>query len=743
MSSKGNNSKEKDKETLSVTLRVQKAKKRDIGRNIIRIDPKTMEKLNIQTGDVISANGKKESAGIAWPSYPQDNGLGIVRVDSRLQKNTGSRIDDTIEIRKVKAETAQHVVLAPSNFSIKIDPRLESFVKRKLNNYPITMDDYIFISIGISREITFKVISMRPKGICVIKQDTVLNLSDRIIEEEEKGLKYITYEDVGGLDKEIQRVREMVELPLRHPSLFKRLGIDPPKGVLLRGPPGCGKTLLARAVANESEAHFISINGPEIMSKFYGESEKKLRKIFIEAEEKSPAIIFIDEIDAIAPKRETVTGEVERRVVAQLLALMDGLHGRGKVIVIGATNRPNSLDPALRRPGRFDREIEIKVPNEKGRREVFQIHTRNMPLDKKISLKEFSIITHGFVGADISAVCREAAMSALRRYLPKIDLESEIIDPELLEQIEVTQEDFEDALKEILPSGIREVFVEVPNVPWDQVGGLDDLKQQLIEAVEWPISNPALFSRMGISPPKGILLYGPPGCGKTLLARAVATESKANFISIKGPELLSKWVGESEKAIREIFRKAKMASPCIIFFDEFDSIAPSRGRHTSDSGVTEKVLSQFLTELDGLEVMKDIVVIAATNRPDILDPALIRPGRIDRILLVPQPDEKGRLEILKIFTKGMPLASNIELDSLNNMIEGFSGADIETWCREAAMIALRENIRARKVSLEHFKEARKIVNPTLSNEIIEWYEKFGEKLKSRRIEESKEDRLFV
>jgi len=743
MSSKGNNDKEKDTEMPSVTLRVQKAKKRDIGRNIIRIDPKTMEKLKIQTGDVIAVNGKKESAGIAWPSYPQDNGLGIVRVDSRLQKNTGTRIDDTIEIRKVKTQLAQNVVLAPSNFPIKNNPRFESFVKRKLNNYPITVDDYIFISIGISREITFKVISMRPNGVCIIKQDTILNISDRITEEAETGIKYISYEDVGGLDKEIQRVREMVELPLRHPSLFKRLGIDPPKGVLLRGPPGCGKTLLARAVANESEAHFISINGPEIMSKFYGESEKKLRKIFIEAEEKSPAIIFIDEIDAIAPKRETVTGEVERRVVAQLLALMDGLHGRGKVIVIGATNRPNSLDPALRRPGRFDREIEIKVPNEKGRREVFQIHTRNMPLDKKISLKEFSQITHGFVGADISAVCREAAMSALRRYLPQIDLESEMIDPELLEQIEVTKEDFEEALKEVLPSGIREVFVEVPNVPWEQVGGLDDLKQKLVEAVEWPLSHPTIFSRMGITPPKGILLYGPPGCGKTLLARAVATESKANFISIKGPELLSKWVGESEKAIREVFRKAKMASPCIIFFDEFDSIAPSRGRHTSDSGVTEKVLSQFLTELDGLEVMKDIVVIAATNRPDILDPALIRPGRIDRILLVPLPDENGRLEILKIFTKDMPLTSNIKLEELNEMIKGFSGADIETWCREAAMIALRENIRARKVSIEHFKEARKDINPTLTKEIIEWYEKFGEKLKSRRIEESKEERLFV
>ena len=725
------------------TLRVQKAKKRDIGRNIIRIDPEIMEKLNIQTGDVIALQGKKESAGIAWPSYPQDNGLGIVRIDSRLRKNTGTSIDDSIEIRKIDAKVAQNIVLAPASVKIRTNPRFESFVKRKLNNYPVTIDDIILISIGISREITFKVISLRPKGICIIKQDSSLHISERVTEEEERGANYITYEDVGGLDREIQRVREMVELPLRHPSLFKRLGIDPPKGVLLRGPPGCGKTLLAKAVANESEAHFISINGPEIMSKFYGESEKKLRKLFIEAEEKSPSIIFIDELDAIAPKRETVTGEVERRVVAQLLALMDGLHSRGKTIVIGATNRPNSLDSALRRPGRFDREIEIKVPNEKGRREVFQIHTRNMPLDKKISLKEFSQITHGFVGADISAVCREAAMSALRRYLPKIDLESEYIDPELLEQIQVTRNDFDQALKEVMPSGIRELFVEVPNVTWDQIGGLDDLKQKLVEAVDWPLSHPKIFSRMGITPPKGILLYGPPGCGKTLLARAVATESKANFISIKGPELLSKWVGESEKAIREVFRKAKMAAPCIIFFDEFDSIAPTRGRHTSDSGVSEKVLSQFLTELDGLEVKKDIVVIAATNRPDILDPALIRPGRIDRILLVPPPDEKGTLEILKIYTTDMPLTSNLKLSTLNQIVKGFSGADIETFCREAAMIALRENIRARKISEDHFKEARKLVNPSITQEIIDWYRKFGERLRLRRIEESKEDRLFV
>ena len=744
MSAKENDKKGPNSEDSQiVALRVQEAKKRDIGRNIARIDQETMEKLNIQTGDVIALSGKKESAGIAWPSYPQDSGLGIIRIDSRLKKNTGASIDETIQIRKVNAHPAQNIVLAPISVKIKLNPRFETFVKRKLNNYPVTIDDFIFISIGISREITFKVISIRPSGVCMIKPETALHISERITEDEERGADYVTYEDVGGLDREIQRVREMVELPLRHPSLFKRLGIDPPKGILLRGPPGCGKTLLARAVANESEAYFISINGPEIMSKFYGESEKKLRKIFIDAEEKSPSIIFIDEIDAIAPKRETVTGEVERRVVAQLLALMDGLHSRGKVIVIGATNRPNSLDPALRRPGRFDREIEIKVPNEKGRREVFQIHTRNMPLDKKISLKDYANITHGFVGADIMAVCREAAMAALRRYLPKIDLDSEMIDPELLEQMEITKDDFEEALKEVMPSGIREVFVEIPNVSWDQIGGLEELKQSLIEAVDWPLSHPKIFERMGINPPRGILLYGPPGCGKTLLARAVAHESKANFISIKGPELLSKYVGESEKAIREIFRKAKMAAPCIIFFDEFDSIAPSRGRHTTDSGVSEKVLSQFLTELDGLEVKKDIVVIAATNRPDILDPALIRPGRIDRMLLVPPPDEIGRLEILKIFTKDMPLANNIDLDVLNKLLNGFSGADIETLCREAGMIALRENIRARKITKEHFKQATELINPSILPEVIKWYEKFGEKFKSRIIEQSKEDRMVM
>jgi len=727
-----------------IQLRIQKAKKRDIGRNIIRIDHEVMEQLNIKTGDVVAIKGKTESAGIAWPSYPQDSGLKIVRIDSRLRKNTGASIDDIIILRKVNAKVAKNVVLAPSEVKIRSNPRFESFVKRKLDNYPIMLNDTIFISIGISREITFKVIRTNPKGICVINNEqTILHISEKISEEEKLGISYITYEDVGGLDREIQRVREMVELPLRHPSLFKRLGIDPPKGVLLRGPPGCGKTLLAKAVANESEAHFISINGPEIMSKFYGESEKRLRKLFQEAEEKAPSIIFIDELDAIAPKREMVTGEVERRVVAQMLALMDGLHARGKVIVIGATNRPNSLDPALRRPGRFDREIEIKVPDEKGRYEVFLIHTRNMPLAEGITLKGLARNTHGFVGADISAVCREAAMSALRRYLPKIDLESEEIDPELLEQIEVVENDFNDALKEVTPSGIREVFVEVPRVKWEEIGGLDEIKQRLIESIDWPLSNPKVFERMGIKPPRGILLFGPPGCGKTLLARAIATETKANFISIKGPELLSKWVGESEKAIREIFRKAKLASPCIIFFDELDSIAPRRGGHYGDSGVTERVISQLLTELDGLEQTKDLIVIAATNRPDILDPALIRPGRIDRLLLVPAPTKEDRKLIFEIFIKDMPLASDVVLDELLDITNSFSGADIESLCREAAMVALRENINKRKVSKIHFKKALEYVHPTLTDDIIKFYQEFEKILRRGSIEKKPEEQFFV
>lgn len=719
-------------------LKVQDARKRDVGRSIIRIDAQSMTDLNVNTGDIIEIRRKDKddsTAAIAWPAYPQDQGLGIVRIDGRIRKNANVGLDDIITILKVEEKPTKTINLAPISVKIKPNTRFESFVKRKLLNLPIAKDDFIYITIGMSKEIVFKVVSIRPVGVSVIKQTTQLSINETATEEAPTGIPYITYEDLGGLDREIQLIREMVELPLKHPELFKRLGIEPPKGVLLRGPPGCGKTLLAKAVANESQAHFISINGPEIMSKFYGESEKKLRSLFKEAEEKSPSIIFIDEIDAIAPKRENVTGEVERRVVAQLLGLMDGLENRGRVVIIGATNRPNAVDPALRRPGRFDRELEIKVPNDAGRLEIFQIHTRNMPMDDTIKLQELARITHGYVGADIASLVREAGMAALRRYLPEINLDDEEIPVELLERMFVTKADFDSAFKEIIPSGIREVYIEVPSVHWSDVGGLGNVKQQLIEAVEWPLKNPEAYKRMGIDPPRGVLLYGPPGCGKTLLARAVATEAEGNFISIKGPELLSKWVGESEKAVREVFRKAKLASPCIIFFDELDSVAPRRGSVNTDSGVTERVISQLLTELDGLSSSKDIVLIAATNRPDILDPALIRPGRIDRLCYVPPPSVQEREEILKIFVKKMPLAKDVNIHLLAEKTDYFTGADIESLCREAAIRALRENIRTDKIQLVHFEKAFADIHPSASPEVCSWYEKFEESLKMKRLKD--------
>jgi transitional endoplasmic reticulum ATPase len=715
-------------------LKVQEARKRDVGRSIIRLDTKSMKELNVITGDIIEIQGKESNtAAIAWPAYPQDQGLDIVRIDSRVRKNANIGIDDMITVKKVEEKVAKSVLLAPVSLKIKPNTRFESFVKRKLLNFPIAKGDLIYINIGMTKEIIFRVVSIKPGGIALIKQGTILTINESNVDEVSSGIAYITYEDIGGLDREIQLVREMVELPLKHPELFQRMGIDPPKGVLLRGPPGCGKTLLAKAVANETQAHFISINGPEIMSKFYGESEKKLRGLFKEAEEKSPSIIFVDEIDAIAPKREAVSGEVERRVVAQLLALMDGLESRGRVVIIGATNRPNAVDPALRRPGRFDRELEIKVPGEKGRLDIIQIHTRKMPLDRTVNLNEVARITHGYVGADVASLVRETGMSALRRYLPDINLDDEEINAEFLETMFVSDDDFSNAFKEIIPSGIREVFIEIPSVHWEDVGGLNDSKQQLIEAVEWPIKNPEAYKRMGVNPPRGVLLYGPPGCGKTLLARAVATESEANFISIKGPELLSKWVGESEKAVREVFRKAKLASPCIIFFDELDSIAPSRGSSGTDSGVTERVLSQLLTELDGLSQTKEIILIAATNRPDILDPALIRPGRIDRLSYVPPPSVEDREAIFQIFTKEMPLAKEIDLKSLAAKTNFFTGADIESLCREAAIRALRENIRAKIIKLKHFEEALDAHHPSASTEVCDWYEKFEDTLKKRRL----------
>jgi transitional endoplasmic reticulum ATPase len=536
---------------------------------------------------------------------------------------------------------------------------------------------------------------------------------------EKKGIPRVTYEDIGGLHEEMRRTREMVELPLRHPELFQQLGIEPPKGVLLHGPPGCGKTLLAKAVANESEANFHAINGPEIMSKFYGESEKRLRGIFEKAEKESPSIIFIDELDAIAPKREEVTGEVERRVVAQLLALMDGLEARGNVIVIGATNRVNAIDPALRRPGRFDREIEIGVPDKRSRLEILQIHTRGMPLAKNVDLTILSDRSHGYTGADVAALCREAAMKALRRYLPEIDLELTHIPPEILEKMEVNLDDFMDAYREVTPTAMREVFLEVPTVRWDAVGGLDAVKQSLKESVEWPINQPQIFTEMGIEPPKGILLYGPPGCGKTLLARAVATESEANFISVKGPEIFSKWVGESEKAIREIFRKARMAAPTVIFLDEVDSLIPRRGSGYGDSGVTERVISQLLTEMDGLEALQNVVVIAATNRPDILDPALLRPGRFDRLIYVPAPDDDSRLEILKIHVKGIPLSDDVNLEGLVKSTKGYSGADIKALCGEAALTAVRR--KKKSVTLNDFKKAVEKMGPSITPDMENWY----------------------
>jgi transitional endoplasmic reticulum ATPase len=580
----------------------------------------------------------------------------------------------------------------------------------------------------LGHAIPFTVSKTRPHGIIKVTTETRLTILNEPAPEG-KGLPRTTYEDIGGLHEEIQRVREMVELPLRHPELFQRLGIEPPKGVLLHGPPGCGKTLLARAVANESEANFYSINGPEIMSKFYGESEARLREIFQQAQQNAPSIIFVDELDAIAPKREEVTGEVERRVVAQLLALMDGLSGRGNVIVIGATNRPGALDPALRRPGRFDREIEISVPDKRGRHEVLQIHTRGMPLAPDVDLNRLSAMTHGYTGADLSALGRETAMKALRRYLPQINLEEERIPPAVLEKMEVTMDDFNGAYKEVTPTAMREVYIEVSTVHWDDAGGLDDVKQHLKEAVEWPIKQPEIFTRLGIRPPKGILLYGPPGCGKTLLARAVATESEANFISIKGPEVFSKWVGESEKAIREVFRKARMAAPAVIFLDEIDSLTPRRGMGMSDSGVSERVISQLLTEMDGITSLQDIVVIAATNRPDMVDSAVLRPGRFDRLIYVPEPDEKSRLQIFKLYTKGMPIAGDVDLNQLTMMTKYYSGADIESLCREGAMHALRRDVNSREVSMKDFLDASKEMGPSITPDMEKWYKSFMQQIR--------------
>jgi len=589
-------------------------------------------------------------------------------------------------------------------------------------------------------DLKFVVAETNPKSAVIITEQTEVVLNPEAIEVSDEEVPEVTYEDIGGLEEEITKVREMIEIPLKHPEVFERLGVDAPKGVLLHGPPGTGKTLLAKAVANETNAHFILINGPEIMSKYYGQSEENLRKKFEEAEKNAPSIIFIDEVDAIASKREETRGEVERRVVAQLLTLMDGLKSRGKVVVIAATNVPNILDPALRRPGRFDRELEIGVPNKDGRLNVLKIHTRHMPLDKDVNLKEIAAVTHGFVGADLAALAKEAAMIVLRRILPELKANKDKDEPlpkELLEKLMIRKKDFKEALKVVRPSALREVLVEVPNVKWSDIGGLETVKQELKEAVEWPLKRPDAFRRLGVKPPKGILLYGPPGTGKTLLAKAVANESEANFISVKGPELLSKWVGESEKAVREIFKKASQTSPTIIFFDEIDSIAPRRGM-SSDSNVTERVVNQLLTEIDGLEGMQDIVIIGATNRPDIMDTALLRPGRFDRIILCPVPDLQGRLEAFKVHSRNMPL-KDVDVEELAHRTEGYVGADIEAVCREAAILALRQNMNAKEVTMKDFEEALKKVPPSVTKDVEKMYEDLRERFRSARAKEMKQE----
>ncbi|MCH8324833.1 MAG: CDC48 family AAA ATPase [Thaumarchaeota archaeon] len=705
-----------------LSLKVLEAYTRDVGRGVARIDYDSMDTLNASTGDVIEIKGKRRTVAKCLPLYPSDEGKGIIRIDGLGRNNSGIAIGDAITVRKIKAVAAEKIVVAPLEAIPPIDER---YLADALESVPLIKGDNVMVPYFGGR-LTFQVIGVTPTSDAVlVTQKTVFHIAEK--GETLRGVPQVTYEDIGGLTDEIKKVREMIELPLRHPEIFEKLGIEAPKGVLLYGPPGTGKTLLAKAVANESNAHFISISGPEIMSKFYGESEARLREIFKEAREKSPSIIFIDEIDSIAPKREEVTGEVERRVVSQMLSLMDGLEARGKVIVISATNRPNAIDPALRRPGRFDREIEIKVPDKKGRGDILAIHSRNMPLTDDVDMTKMAAVSHGFVGADLEYLCKEAAMKCLRRLLPEINLEDEKLSPETLDKLIVNGDDFQKALVEVIPSGMREVFIENPDVKWDEIGGLADVKRELQEAVEWPMKYPGLYDKLGHKMPRGILLHGPTGTGKTLLAKAVATESEANFVSVRGPELLSKWVGESERGIREIFRRARQAAPCVIFFDEIDSIAPIRGVG-GETAVTERVVSQLLTELDGMENMHGVVVLAATNRSDMVDPALLRPGRFDKIILVPLPDKESRLSILKINTKVIPAITDpsdpehVNLEKIAEMTDGLSGADVAAISNTAVSLVIHEfldnnpNVKdiekdseKAKVTMKHFVEAVKRV----------------------------------
>jgi transitional endoplasmic reticulum ATPase len=694
-----------------------------------------MRALSLVSGDVIEIVGKRKAAAIIWPGFAQDTGQHILRIDGTVRANAGTGVDERVRIRKVEVGIAKKVVIQPTQ-PIRLVGG-EQYLSRVLRGRPVMEGQTVRVDV-IGNPLTLVIAKVTPKGIAVVTDETEIELKETPYREEEGKKKVVSdvhYEDIGGLTRELEMVREMIELPLRHPELFERLGIEPPKGVLLYGPPGTGKTLIAKAVANEVDAHFVTLSGPEIMSKYYGESEGKLREVFEEAQEHAPAIIFIDEIDSIAPKREDTKGEVERRVVAQLLSLMDGLKGRGQVVVIGATNIPDSLDPALRRGGRFDREIEIGIPDKKGRLEIFQVHSRGVPLADDVKLDSYADTTHGFVGADIALLVKEAAMHALRKIIPKIDLDQEI-PAELLEELKVTGTDFDEARRHVEPSAMREVLVEIPDVTWEDVGGLEEVKQELKEAVEWPLKYPVVFAQLQTKPPKGILLFGPPGTGKTMLAKAVANESECNFISVKGPELLSKWVGESEKGVREIFRKARQASPSIIFFDEVDALVPKRGTYMGSSHVTESVVSQILTELDGLEELKNVTVIGATNRPDMLDPALMRPGRMERHIYVPPPDAESRKKIFAVYLRDAEtlLADDVRIDDLIDKTEHYVGADIEALVREAKLAAMREFITMMagkspeemgdaviniRLTGKHFEEARKKVKGSLDDEALE------------------------
>jgi transitional endoplasmic reticulum ATPase len=740
----------------------------DFGRGLARIDSTTMKKIGVKEGDVIELNGKRDTVAIAIRSYPADVGMDVVRVDGLVRKNAGTSIGDAVSVKKAEVKEAKKVTLAPTEkgLVLHISPNLikQNVFMRPMNKGDIIIANPVFRSRGrgggdlfeqmfginfeevflpMGSEMRLAVVNTEPAGPVQITELTQIEMLSEAVEIAEGKLPTVTYEDLGGLREVVPKIREMIELPLRHPEIFIRLGVEPPKGVLLHGPPGCGKTLLAKAVANESGAHFISLAGPEIMSKFYGQSEENLRKVFDDAEKNAPSIIFLDEVDSIAPKREEVTGEVERRVVSQLLTMMDGLKSRGKVVVIAATNRPNAIDPALRRPGRFDREIEIPVPDKRGRKEILQIHTRNMPLDKSVDIDKLAEITYGFVGADLSALAKEAAMYSLKRVLPDLSEleENEQLPKELLEKLQVTKEDFDYAMRMVQPSAMREVLVEIPKVKWTEIGGLVDVKEALKEAVEWPLKNPDAFKRIGITPPLGIMMYGPPGCGKTFIVKALANESGANFISIKGPELLSKWVGESEQHVRGVFKRAKQVAPCIVFFDEIDALAPRRGGD-SGSHVTEQVVSQLLTEMSGIEDMNGVVVIAATNRPDIVDPALLRPGRFDRLIYVPAPDKKARLEIFKIHTKAMPL-KGVDLETLAEKTEGYSGADIEALVREAGLFALREDMKAKEVNKKNFDDALKKVKPSITEDMFRKYQKALEDVKKNKVEEGEKTSRYI